>query len=149
MFRQFMLCWVLLAAFPAKAEIVTRCGASNGMGYRLSNGMIPENEKGWQNEEITEGDMLLEIFSKDKEEQYNILYRDAISWKSQVEDGFSIFAFHDINLLIISINPKTAVLQHYVFELDDKGNGQVAWGTARAGMPFPKSSLMAAKCVAP
>jgi hypothetical protein len=40
-------------------------------------------------------------------------------------------------------------VDHYLFKLDNQGNGQAVWGSARTSAISEKDSLMTAACHAP
>lgn len=71
----------------ARAEIITRCGASKGYSYFFKGALVPKDKSGWQEDSISGGDILLVKNGKD----YDIIYTDALGGtKSARADGFTI-----------------------------------------------------------
>jgi hypothetical protein len=54
-----------------------------------------------------------------------------------------------IALILVAVNDATGIVEHYNFRLDERGNGQVAWGSVKgAGSPIQKSMVLHAVCKA-
>ena len=80
-------------------------------------------------------------------------FSDAVGTRSARADGGTVVLLDENRangfLLALIVNPQTATVEHYVFQLDQAGNGLVMWGTARAGGAIQKSTLLQARCRAP
>jgi hypothetical protein len=77
---------------------------------------------------------------------------DAVGTRSSRADGANVALVSGAEegfYLVLSIYPTTGTVEHYLFQLEDRGNGTVVWGTTRSGSVFKKSSLMISKCSAP
>ena len=152
--RVSVLLIVFLFIYPQKllAEIVTKCGASKGWAYYIKGGLVPNKEvHTWKKDEIPNGSFLLDVKIENGKNKYNIFFKDATDRMiSYEEQGFGIVGSiaENGNILVAAISSSPAI-EHFIFELDKKGNGQVIWGAARAGGVLPKSSVSVATCAAP
>jgi hypothetical protein len=141
----------LLASARADAAILTRCGASVGQAYRLPGPL--SDAEGWDREELTQGELMLMLDPENH--TVDVITKDATRMTSSRSEGFNTYVLANDNLLggadllVYGVQPETKVMEHYLFRLDEHGNGMVMWGTVRAGGPLPKSSLMRAECKAP
>lgn len=136
----------LASGSNGRAATITRCGESQGYGWYFAGPVVPSNKAGWQKDGITGGDLTL-IFDGD---QPDIVYTDAAGTRSARASGATALSINGAAgyRLIVVLYPAGAI-EHYLFNLDAKGNGTVVWGTARSAGPIQKSSLFVAKCRAP
>jgi hypothetical protein len=134
-------------SLPSEAEILTRCGASEGTAYFFPGPAVPREKSGWSADKITDGEILLSVEGNEK---VDIIYKDVTGMRTLAGEGFHLFAFSgDDALLVVAIHPAGPTLEHFLFRLDGSGRGVVVWGTARAGALLQKSSLMTAGCAKP
>ncbi len=146
--RAVLLMAALVAlAGPARAEIITRCGASSGQGWYFASPFVPQDEVGWNEDAISKGGFLL-IVDNDKPD---IVTTDVAGTRSSRADGAHVMFVPGTKSgfrVVLLVYPAGTV-EHFLFQLDRAGNGTVAWGTVRGGGLFQKSSLFVAKCRAP
>lgn len=152
--RIMLVAMATIAGYPASiatADIITRCGASAGHVYRLPG--LLSDAQGWDHEELTQGEIMLML---DKENHVvDIITKDSMKMTSSRAEGFNTYTLVNDNtidgmdIIIQAVNSKSKVMEHYLFHIDDHGNGTVVWGTVRAGGPLPKSSLLTAECKSP
>ena len=168
-----VLAWVLfcscnqtpdLAAAPhddsaqVTAELVTRCsGPSIGRAifYRTS----PEDRTRWG--EWEKDNLATVTFSLVyRDGAPDILYRETRSGelKSYKQDGFRLERiqsadpnFHMILATYPTVRPpqQGGAIMHYLFRLDEHGNGDVAWGKVSSDLYLHQSSLYRSKCISP
>ncbi len=134
-------------AVSARAEIITRCGASSGQGWYFASPFVPQDEVGWNEDAISKGGFLL-IVDDDKPD---IVTTDVAGTRSSRADGaLAIFVpGTKSGFRVVLLVYPAGTVEHFLFQLDRAGNGTVAWGTVRGGGLFQKSSLFVAKCRAP
>ena len=140
----------LLLAQDAAAKIITQCGASAGYAYYLEGGLIAPKDAGWQKDSVSGGGF--QFIAADDGSDPDIIMTDAAGTRSSRADGANVALVSGAEegfYLVLSIYPTTGTVEHYLFQLDDRGNGTVVWGTTRSGSVFKKSSLMISKCSAP
>jgi hypothetical protein len=118
--------FVLVAALslnaPSRAEILTRCTASEGFSCDLPGPMVPEDQDGWADDGISEGEILPSI---EKEDEVDIIYKDASGMRSMEGDlEFLILPSGDA-FLAVATDTGTPVLEHYFFKLANSGGGTV------------------------
>jgi len=138
---------LVMLATSARAEIITRCGASTGYGYYFTGTVVPQSKAGWSKAEISKGEILL-ILAGD---QPDIVFTDATGGTQSARSAGAEVMFLPAATgfkLVLLVYPKGAV-DHYLFQLDHAGNGTVAWGNVKAGGLLQTSSLYVAKCLAP
>jgi hypothetical protein len=139
----------VLCSETAAAEVVTRCGASDGFAYYLPGGAVPTDKSRWRKDAITNG--RIELLASGT--QFDIIHTDAggVS-KSARADGFEIITLpqpQSGSLLIIGVHAQHALMEHWLFNLDADGVGILIWGTSRASTIIRKSALYEAKCTKP
>jgi hypothetical protein len=83
--------------------------------------------------------------------EYDIVYTDAVGRTLSARgDGFRVIEVPQPAAgytTIITAHPNTGVVEHYLFKLDNNGNGEVAWGSIKGGGGLmPKSALFQAAC---
>ena len=131
------------------AQSITRCGASQGFAYNFQGLLVPSEKSGFQEDTISGGSTFL-IREKD---QYDIVFVDAIGPKSLKEDGFQIVEVPQPRpgfFMLIAVNSESGITQHYLFQLDTTGDGNLVWGSVKGtGGTIAKSNLMHSKCSRP
>ena len=130
----------------ASAADITECGASQGWSYYFpSGGLAGEMTK----DGLTNGRILLTITGDDAD----IIYKDVAGTRSAVADGGKTFTQGSLKLGYIQVfvlYPGHLLLEHYLFQLDSKGTGSVAWGQSAGARPLVnKASLFVAQCKKP
>ncbi len=139
---------LLIGVGSASAGTITTCGASSGYRYNLASPnplmSVPE---GWAKDGISNGSFAL---IQDGDE-FDIITSDAVGSRSTKADGALIVRVEgDVpGTFVVLAAYNTGTVEHFLFELTPRGEGQVVWGTVRAQGSLPKSSLMQAKCRAP
>lgn len=132
-------------AFNAAAQVVATCGASEGTAYYLPSELVKDKNVGWQQDNISNGGIILVI--RDKKPQ--LLIMDAYQKLQDVEAslGAKLFWTNPGN------NGKWGVLaiydqavESYVFSVDAAGNGEVAWVSSKTGALISKGAVYRAKC---
>ena len=120
------------------AQVVTRCEEASGHAFYFG-GM------GWIKDAISGYELLLTNAGGEPD----IIYKDAtgtITSSRAIGEVLALPSRADFSTFLV-IHPD-ATVEHYVFELDENGNGMVVAGLIRTG-PFAKSSLMSAVCKSP
>ncbi|WP_147430925.1 hypothetical protein [Oceanibaculum indicum] len=137
----------------ANANILTKCGSSEGWAYYFEGGMVPPGQGGWTKDEISGGVIEVHISSGSvdivfKDATGGVYRHSALGGNVQIinmvrqADGGSMF-------IIAVENSETALLESYLFKLNSFGAGVVLWSSMRSGGIFPKASLMKAPCYPP
>jgi hypothetical protein len=138
-----------LSTTTSFAQVITKCGNSDGYAYYLPGAALPEEKAGWRKDGMSDGEIIL-IAKGDKPQ---IIFRDAtnktqdvetdhgaeLRWLSRDEEGIST---------VLAVYP-VGLIEHYVFRLDAGGKGEVVWGGARYRALIQKSSLYRASCTGP
>ena len=138
----------LLSGFGSQvfAGVVTSCGGSRGYAYFFPGGIVPSNQEGWQSDKISKGGI---IFTMDGEKP-DIIIRDAFNvTRSVTEDKALVRIIHEEpskGTILLMVYYPAGALEHYLFQLDNKGAGKVVWGTAKAAGPIITNKLMSADC---
>jgi hypothetical protein len=142
----FLVIVVAVIASNANAAIIARCGASSGFAFYFQSAIVPADQAGWSDDAVGDGEIQLIV---DASSGPDIVYSDAVGTRSATAEG-ALVTFvggaADGFLIVLLVYPNRAVLEHYVFQLDDAGNGTVVWGSARAGGMLQKSNLLVAEC---
>ena len=132
---------VFLLAFSfVEAQIITRCGEASGHAFYF------DKETGWITDSISNYELLLTYVDGEPD----IIYQDATGTiTSSKAGGGSVFALppHPDFRLVMVLHTE-GVMEHYLFELDENGNGTVVAGVVRMGFAA-KSSIMSADCKSP
>ena len=129
----------------ASAADITECGGSQGWSYYFPNGRAAGE---MTKDGLTNGRILLTITGDDAD----IIYKDVAGTRSAVADGGKVFTQGSLELgyiQVIILYPGLN-LGHYLFQLDSKGTGSVAWGQSAGARPLlNKASLFVAQCKKP
>ena len=144
-FILFLFIPFLYGASTDGQKIITSCGESKGFSYYLKTDMT-KDDAGWQKDSITSGNMIFVI----REDQPDILSRDATQKTiSKKESGANVVYTQNIffpAMYTVYVVFPEGDMEHYIFNLDKSGNGEVVWGSVRGGGWLPKSSIYKAKC---
>jgi hypothetical protein len=139
----------LVQVHSAAAGVITQCGASSGVTYYFEGGVIGADKAGWKKDgchwQFRAG------CNADKREA-DIIYQapPPIGPSSYRAEGATVTVLTGGapgSLLLLAIT--TDRVDHYLFKLDNQGNGQAVWGSARTSAISEKDSLMTAACHAP
>jgi len=107
---------------------------------------VPENEAGWTEDGISDGQIIL---TRD-EEKFDLIFSDASGKTSSARgQGGSVYTLRVnplISLLVIYPPDIVSVAETYTFHLDDDGKGTVAWTTTKAGGLVDKAAVYKAEC---
>lgn len=147
-----------IAADESETVVVTRCsGPSIGRAifYRTS----PETRTRWGEWE-KDGLPSVAFSLVYRDGDPDILYRESKSGelKSYKEDGFRLGRiqsadpdFHVIVAIYPTVRPpqQGGAILHYLFRLDEHGNGDVAWGRVSSDLYLHRNSLYRSKCLSP
>ena len=133
----------------ACAQTLTECGRSDGYAYYFVGGLVPADKGGWQKDGIDGGRIILNHING----EVDLLIKNATgSTISPKQDGGKIFPRKTTNGLIALtvIYEAGTTIEDYVFQLDNKGDGTVAWTSIRtASAKINKMSVMTAQCRGP
>ena len=128
----------------AKADVITRCGASKGYAYYFEGPLVPREKSGWTQDGISQGSMQLVRDGK----ELDIVYTDTAGTRSAKADGFLVFNLSPPNntgfVTLIAVSERTGVVEHYLFTLNAEGRGTVEWGSikgARCGFREARSQV--------
>ena len=146
------------AADESETVVVTRCGGPS-IGRAIFYRTSPENRTRWG--EWEKDDLPRASFSLVyRDGDPDILYRESKSGelKSYQKDGFRLGRiqsadpnFHVIVAVYPTVRPpqQGGAILHYLFRLDEHGNGDVAWGKVSSDLYLHRSSLYRSKCTSP
>ncbi len=131
----------------AVGNVVTVCGVSEGFSYYLPGGAVPKDQAGWQKDQLSQGKIIFQINNGNPD----ILIYDAKGYMRSVkEEGGKVevpyFTLTNDNYIVTVNYRQKGVFEHFLFNLDSLGNGQVVWGSDRAEGLIRKSSLFQATC---
>lgn len=140
---------ILLQAHSASAAVITQCGASSGVTYYFEGGVVGADKAGWQKDGVTGS---FELVANADYSEADIIYENPppIGPSSYRAEGATVTVLPGKaqgSLLVLATAPDR--VDHYLFKLDNQGNGQVVWGTAGTSVLSQKDSLMTAACHAP
>jgi hypothetical protein len=142
---------LLMLCASARAQTLTECGKSDGYAYFFPGGLIPADKGGgWQKDGV--GGRIILNYINDK---FDLLIKDAMgSTISVKQKGGEIFPRQTtgglIALTVVYKNEgKVITTEHYTFQLDNRGDGVVAWMAIRTASAINKMSLMTAQCRGP
>ena len=128
------------------AAVITSCGGSQGYSFCFRSGLAPDDQEGWQPDKISKGEI---IFTMD-EEKPDIIIRDALDITRSVKEGGALVkVLHEEpskGTILLMVYYPAGAMEHYLFQLDKKGAGQLVWGTAKAAGPIITNKLMTADC---
>jgi hypothetical protein len=141
-----------VAVCEAWAQTLTECGRSDGYAYYFVGGLVPAGKGGWQKDGIDGGRIILNYVNG----ELDLLIKSATgSTMSVKQDGGKIFVRQTTNGLIAltviyEYEGKPVTTEDYAFQLDNRGDGTVAWTAIRtASNKVNKMSLMTAQCRGP
>jgi len=129
----------------AAAQVVTRCGASQGHEYFFPGSFVTAKDAAWQIGKISSGQTILMKTGT----TYDIVYSDAFGRTlSSKEDGAEIVVISDDpGKLTLVLNYAGRSVETWMFRLDAKGKGEVTFSQARYNGPIAsKHSLFRAAC---
>ena len=128
----------------AHSEVVTVCGASKGYSFFFPGHLVPNDQSGWHEDQVSPGKIILTV----EGDNIDVIFSDAQGTKSAHSQGgivkfmpgsadgfFGIMVFYS-----------AGAMEHYIFQIDKTGKGVVAWGTSRYGGVIQKSTLFTAAC---
>jgi hypothetical protein len=138
------------ASDGAWAQTLTECGKSDGYAYYFSGGFVPADKGGWKKDGIDGGRIILNYING----EVDLLIKNATgSTISVKQDGGKIFPRKTTSGLIaltVIYEGESATTEDYVFQIDNRGDGTVAWMAIRtASSKINKMSLMTAQCRGP
>ena len=139
---------LLILCAGVRARTLTECGKSDGYSYFFSGGFVPADKGGWQKDRIGDGRIILNYING----EIDLLVKNAMGTTVSVKDGGKIIprktnANSLIALTVFYDGEETT--EDYVFQLDDRGDGTVAWTVIRTATKINKMSLMTASCRGP
>jgi len=126
--------------------VVTVCGKSEGYSYYFES-PLTSGSAGWQKDGMPGGEFMFTISDR----MPDILYGDAMKAKrSAKNDGATVKIMgvesNEEHKSILVVVMYEGNLEHYHFNINESGRGEVVWGQARTGGFIPKGSLFVAKC---
>jgi hypothetical protein len=139
------LCAALLVPVSADAKTLTQCGTSEGYAYYLPGGLVPAGEAGFRADTSNPGAITLN--SRDGE--VDLIVKNATGSTASVrQSGAKVIMLpaDDGLINVITLYKGGQGVEHYLFQLDERGNGSVVYTTVRAGSPIVKVSVMRAWC---
>lgn len=139
--------FLVTSTHPTYAEVITRCGASQGYAYYFSGGYVPADKSGWTEDTISPGSLSLTING----EEVDLIFSDAsgIAKSSKAEGAtVQLLAAQEAGTIIVISAYPGGALEHYFFRLNESG-GEVIWGSLKWNGMVDKSSLYRAECRAP
>jgi len=126
------------------ADVITRCGESDGYTYYVEGGAVQKNQSDWRADKISGSSLLVREGDK-----YDIIFTDSAKRTiSSTEDGARIvpISLPPEPLVLLVIYPRT-LAETWVFDIDSSGRGFVTFHQARYGaVLIKKHSVMRAEC---
>jgi hypothetical protein len=142
----------LILCVSVQAQTLTECGKSDGYAYYFVGGVVSADKGGWQRDGITGGRIILNYING----EIDLLIKSATGTTASVkQDGGKIIPRQTSNGLIAltvfyEYEGKNVTTEDYAFQLDNRGDGTVAWtGIRTASNKINKMSLMTAQCRGP
>jgi hypothetical protein len=139
---------LLVLCADVRARTLTECGRSDGYAYYFSGGLVPADNSGLRKDGIDGGRIILNFANN----EVDLIIKDAQGSTQSVKqaDG-KIFVQKSNNglIAIMVIYGEGATTEHYVFQVDDRGNGTLVWTGIRTAAIINKMSLMTAQCRGP
>jgi hypothetical protein len=142
----------LILCVSVQAQTLTECGKSDGYAYYFVGGVVSADKGGWQRDGITGGRIILNYING----EIDLLIKSATGTTASVkQDGGKIIPRQTSNGLIgltvfYEYEGKVVTTEDYAFQLDNRGDGTVAWtGIRTASNKINKMSLMTAQCRGP
>jgi hypothetical protein len=136
------------ASDGARAQTLTECGRSDGYAYYFSDGLITADKSGLTKDGIDGGRIILNFING----EIDLLIKDTTGTTRSVkqDSGKLIVRNSNNGLIALTVFYEVGTLtEDYVFQLDDHGNGTVAWTSVRTAGNINKMSLMTAQCRGP
>src|SRR5262245_58531689 len=134
---------MLSAGASAQQKTVTECGRSDGYSYYFSGGLIPADKGGWKKDGIDGGRIILNLING----EIDLLVKNVTGSTSSVKDvdGGKIIPRQTNSNGLIAVTvfyENGGTTEDYVFQLDNRGDGTVAWTVLRTATAINKMSLM-------
>jgi hypothetical protein len=129
-------------------QTLTECGRSDGYAYYFPGGLVPADKSGLRKDGIDGGRIILDYTG----DEVDLLIKNATgTTKSVKQDGGKLILRNSNNGLIAMtvIYEVGTLTEDYVFQLDDRGNGTVAWTAIRTAGNINKMALFTAQCRSP
>jgi hypothetical protein len=140
---------LLMLCAGVRAQTVTECGRSEGYSYYFAGGLIPADKGGWRKDGIDGGRIILNLLNG----EIDLLMKNATGSTSSVKnvDGGKIIPrqTNSNGLIAFTVFYDRGTTEDYVFQLDNRGDGTVAWTVLRTATTMNKMSLMTASCRGP
>jgi hypothetical protein len=134
------------AAHPP--QTLTECGRSDGYAYYFTGGLVAAGKGGWQKDGIDGGRIILNYTGN----EVDLLIKNATGTARSVkQDGGKLILRNSNNgLIALTVFYDVGTLtEDFVFQLDDRGNGTVAWTAIRTAGNINKMALFTAQCRGP
>jgi hypothetical protein len=129
-------------------QTLTECGRSDGYAYYFTGGLISPGKGGWQKDGIDGGRIILNYNGS----EVDLLIKDKTgTTRSVKQDGGKLILRNSNNgLIALTVFYAVGTLtENYVFQVDDRGNGTVAWTAIRTAGNINKMALFTAQCRPP
>ena len=134
-------------AWAESGGVLAICGESKGQAYYFVGGAVPLGQGGWQADGINNGVIVLAILPDGK---YDIIMKDARNEPySSAKSGLVVVPLavsaRD-NKYLISVMGN-GVSENYLFKVDSKGAGILAWSSTKTNDYISKVSVMTSVCL--
>ena len=131
--------FLAILSINSHSKTIANCGGSIGKSYFVAGAVVPEEQAGMQDDELSSGKIKLELV----DDSFRLLTVDASGEIKTIEGegGKEIFLQTGTGISIIGIYE--SVFEHYLFRPLE---GIVTWSSARAGTLIDKHSLFISKC---
>lgn len=145
----FAVCFSL-GSSASTADVLTRCGPSDGHSYFFPGPLVSQDDAGWAKDGISKGAIELVRHSND----FDVIITDTVGTKSLKGDGFIIVPVPQPGkgdfVTLVAFHQATGVVEHYMFQLDQAGDGTLVWGSLKGGGALiKKSALFLSSCHSP
>src|SRR5262245_22074805 len=139
-----VLCCMAMLCTSARAQTLTECGKSDGYSYYFTGGFVAD-KGGWKKDGIDDGRIILNYING----EIDLLIKNATGSTSSVKPEGKIMPrpTNANGLIALTVfYEREGTTEDYVFQLDNRGDGTVAWTVLRTATNINKMSLMTAQC---
>ncbi|HEY7665865.1 MAG TPA: hypothetical protein VH934_22330 [Xanthobacteraceae bacterium] len=139
---------ILMLCADVRARTLTECGRSDGYAYYFSGGLVPADKSGLRKDGIDGGRIILNLAN----DEVDLIIKDSRGTTESVKQADGKILVQRTNnglIAMMVIYGGGTTTEHYVFQLDDRGNGTLVWSAIRTAAIINKMSLMTAQCHGP
>jgi len=133
---------VMCLARESFADMVIKCGGSEGRAYFLEGGAVPAGTGGWADDRISKGQIIFLL----KGQKPQLLIGDTVGMGDVESDGAKLIVLHATADTILVLTVYSTVVETYEFRIRPDGKGEAVWTSVKATGLVDKGSVMRAEC---